>query len=142
MITFSIEDETIASLLYLLILISSVIMIALVYLIVLMRQSNDKIHQELSKFLCQSLSNTSTEYRKGFGGMFYPSNLKVRDEDIFKIKEAFKKGANRNNKIHKVCRCGNIIGLLDECDCIETECKGVKGFAKGGIVKGNDLANV
>ena len=75
MITFSIEDTTIALLLYLLIFISSVIMIALVYLIVIMRDSNDKIHRALSTYLCQSLANSSTEYRKGFGGMFSGKDL-------------------------------------------------------------------
>lgn len=55
MITFSIEYPTIASLQYLLILINSVILIALVYFVSIMRESN--------------------KYIKGIGCMATPPNM-------------------------------------------------------------------
>lgn len=139
MITFSIEDATIASLLYLLILISSVIMIALVYLIVLMRENNEKIFQLTSRYMCDSVANGlsafrsgvskenvlsslerlrgSNEYVKGAGGMVYPPNFEF-------------------------CKCGKVKSVKESCTCNETECQGGKGYAAGDVVKGNDLANV
>lgn len=80
MITFSIEDATIASILYLLILISSVILIALVYLIVLMKENNEKILQLTGKYMCDSVANGTSTYRSSVSSDDVFESLKRLDE--------------------------------------------------------------
>lgn len=131
MITFSISDATIAYLLYLLLFFSAISIIILAYLVSITKSNTETIMKITSKLTCDLAANHSIV------------STKISGEQLLSVLSKYKKGfGGIVSPLNTSCHCGKIKELNKQCDCLQIECQGGKGFIKRDIESGNDLSNV